>query len=770
MTKIIKQSQLYNQIYNSVFVTKYGDDKAELNFLATTGTGWVNVAADFPTLISVVDNDAYMVPNGVTVTDNDPTKTNTGQTFVGPKQISWISSTSKWMERTGKTENDPVCSLSAGSYLADIYGSPYTVVCLDDADYSIQDNYLFLVDIYAPEANVTFKGVECVGDPSGTGINARLTFNKVTFDVNPISGNSGLQCMALTGVSFCNVRCKLAVNGIGSPLLPRMFIADQNGTMVLKCDQILGDSSSQDVLIASDGIIYCESQKIIGSCSAITSGAKIFVNSVDRSDVVSSGGIGKVLFSANLDDILTAPTNPKFDSSNPSSANYYSGMAILADGQTTLTLSTTPSNTKSLILFRNGVAQDEDINFTISGDTITWIDPNPLRLGIDVIEVAYDSASGLGEGDLTESTSSVLTITGGTNAVNGSGTTIQVKQSSGSQGGYLSSTDWSTFNGKEPALTKGNLSETTSSVLTITGGTGAVIGSGTTVEVKQASGSQAGYLSSTDWTTFNGKVGGLGTIYHQYNAITGGLRWYKVGYTTSSAVSNFGIKTQTIYLGEKTRSTATISTNASGTVVDVPYFIYGSGTVAPTIRIYSDTSGYLHAYVLLINSTYNFIDTDTLVGDDLGWTTDWTDCGSNAFYPSGISGYTLVWDSETDSGLVAPVTATFTGPFANQTVYLNFYRNSNVVSMLFRGLSATANGTTAAIQGTGVVPAALRTAITVEETKIDVLADGTSYSGNVSRVSIDSSGNVIFKPLDSETFTASGVIVSVPNFMVSWAI
>jgi hypothetical protein len=145
----------------------------------------------------------------------------------------------------------------------------------------------------------------------------------------------------------------------------------------------------------------------------------------------------------------------------------------------------------------------------------------------------------LTKGNLTESTSSILTITGGTGAVIGSGLTVRVKQASSSQDGYLSSADWTTFNGKqaalgftpvpdtrtvnskalssnislsasdvgaEPTLTKGNLSETTSSVLTITGGTGAVIGSGATIRVKQASGSQDGYLSSTDWTSFNGKL------------------------------------------------------------------------------------------------------------------------------------------------------------------------------------------------------------------------------------------------------------------------
>lgn len=204
----------------------------------------------------------------------------------------------------------------------------------------------------------------------------------------------------------------------------------------------------------------------------------------------------------------------------------------------------------------------------------------------------------LTKGNLTEATSSVLTITGGTGAVIGSGTTIQVSQAGASASGFLSSTDWNTFNNKqgtitltttgstgaatfisntlnipnyadqfvgtvtsvaaltlgttgtdlsssvvdstttpvitlnvptasatnrgalssadwttfnskEPALTKGNLTEATSAVLTITGGTGAVIGTGTTIQVAQSGVSTSGFLSSTDWNTFNGKQGAL---------------------------------------------------------------------------------------------------------------------------------------------------------------------------------------------------------------------------------------------------------------------
>jgi hypothetical protein len=132
--------------------------------------------------------------------------------------------------------------------------------------------------------------------------------------------------------------------------------------------------------------------------------------------------------------------------------------------------------------------------------------------GATNVKWAYDAngnvsasvaAGGVTAGNLTETGSSVLTVTGGTGAVLGSGTSIQVKQASASQAGYLSAADWSAFNAKQNPLTLGNLTEATSSVLAITGGTGAVVGSGLSIQVKQASASQSGYLSSTDWNSFN---------------------------------------------------------------------------------------------------------------------------------------------------------------------------------------------------------------------------------------------------------------------------
>jgi hypothetical protein len=153
----------------------------------------------------------------------------------------------------------------------------------------------------------------------------------------------------------------------------------------------------------------------------------------------------------------------------------------------------------------------------------------------------------LTKGDLTETTSSVLTIGSGTGAVIGSGTTITVSQSGISTSGYLSSTDWNTFNGKEPALTKGNLTEATSAILTITGGTNAVIGSGTSIQVSQATTTTSGYLSSTDWNTFNDKEpavtkGNLTEATSSVLTITGGTNAV-IGSGTTIAVAQAGSTT-----------------------------------------------------------------------------------------------------------------------------------------------------------------------------------------------------------------------------------
>lgn len=154
-------------------------------------------------------------------------------------------------------------------------------------------------------------------------------------------------------------------------------------------------------------------------------------------------------------------------------------------------------------------------------------------------------------------------ITGGT--ITGSGT-IGITQAGVSSDGYLSSTDWNTFNSKQSAIS-------VSAPITLVG---------STIGITQSGASSDGYLSSTDWNTFNNKqnaltnpVTGTGTIYRlpmwsgtttltdsplsyqsdnftfQYNTPTGGIVTYTnsngTPYTYAITMNNFGSPRSTVH-------------------------------------------------------------------------------------------------------------------------------------------------------------------------------------------------------------------------------
>ncbi len=60
--------------------------------------------------------------------------------------------------------------------------------------------------------------------------------------------------------------------------------------------------------------------------------------------------------------------------------------------------------------------------------------------------------------------------------------------------------------GKQPLLTIGNLTDVGTDGITVTGGAGSVIGSGTSISQHVADSSHSGYLSAADWAIFNNKL------------------------------------------------------------------------------------------------------------------------------------------------------------------------------------------------------------------------------------------------------------------------
>jgi len=122
---------------------------------------------------------------------------------------------------------------------------------------------------------------------------------------------------------------------------------------------------------------------------------------------------------------------------------------------------------------------------------------------------AFRSAIGAGQGTVTSVTAAStagnpISITNTTTTP-----TIDIQVANTSNNGYLTSTDWNTFNGKQSALgfTPANSTININTTAPLQGGGN--LTSDKTLSISQASGSANGFLSSTDWTTFNNKQNAL---------------------------------------------------------------------------------------------------------------------------------------------------------------------------------------------------------------------------------------------------------------------
>ena len=217
--------------------------------------------------------------------------------------------------------------------------------------------------------------------------------------------------------------------------------------------------------------------------------------------------------------------------------------------------------------------------------------------------------------------------------------TFSIVQSTSTQSGYLSTTDWNTFNNKQNLLALGNVN---SSDFIISGGTGSVIGTGLTlslatvnpnigtfnnvtvngkglvtsasnvsyitlgslsstspivynnstgvISILQSTSTQSGYLSTTDWNTFNNKISSNQLITLSGNVFGSGTT--SIAVTISNlAIVNSMIANSTIDLTSKVTNVLPVSNGGSGTA---SIFTQGSMVFAGASGNYSQDNAHIY--------------------------------------------------------------------------------------------------------------------------------------------------------------------------------
>ncbi|PSL43018.1 hypothetical protein CLV51_10912 [Chitinophaga niastensis] len=113
--------------------------------------------------------------------------------------------------------------------------------------------------------------------------------------------------------------------------------------------------------------------------------------------------------------------------------------------------------------------------------------------------------------DIVNFSVKVRSLFSGTAPITYSNGVIGISQASGTTNGYLSSTDWTTFNNKLATVDTTNIANFSVKVRSLFSGTAPITYNNGVIGISQASGTTNGYLSSTDWTTFNNKLATVDT-------------------------------------------------------------------------------------------------------------------------------------------------------------------------------------------------------------------------------------------------------------------
>ena len=270
---------------------------------------------------------------------------------------------------------------------------------------------------------------------------------------------------------------------------------------------------------------------------------------------------------------------------------------------------------------------------------------------------------------------------------------FSISQANTSTNGYLSSFDWNTFNNKQVALTFGNL---TSSDITITGGTGSIIGAGSTLTLATINTNVGTFGSSTAIPVIT--VNGKGLI----TSLT----------TTAVSIPSGSLS----FIGDVTGS-GTTGSNTTLTLATVNSNVgaYGDSTNVPTITI--------NAKGLVTSASQTAIPTATSLVNGLLNSTDWSTFNNKQNQLNGTgfvkaSGTTITYDNSTYLTTISGITAggELSGTYANPSLV-----NSAVTGKVLTGVNITG--------GTIADTDSILTAFGKVQNQINGLIGGSIYKG-----------------------------------------
>ncbi len=272
---------------------------------------------------------------------------------------------------------------------------------------------------------------------------------------------------------------------------------------------------------------------------SVPSGAYLSLELIDNANAAGSWDShfqapSNVSWSTNTLDYAGSITSATWNGNTVQPNRGGTGQSTYTDGQLLIGNSTGNTLNKATLTAGTGISVTNGAGSISVASTITqYTDANArAALSFAAGSGAYNSTTGVitiptNTNQLTNGASFItlasLSATSPLSYNNTNGA-FSISQATNATNGYLSSTDWTTFNNKQAALSGTGLVKSTAGSITYITDNSSAWNSGSTIanllngvspigfnsitgaiSISQATNSTNGYLSSTDWNTFNGK-------------------------------------------------------------------------------------------------------------------------------------------------------------------------------------------------------------------------------------------------------------------------